>query len=300
MTRRARSPSTWTGPTLTSSTSWPCSWAAPAPPGAADHLMDRAPFLPGTGPYMISQYQAGLIADPGAQPELPPVVVRGTTGRLPRRDPDRPDRRPPRARSGGGGRAGGPRRWVDRRRTSPSPSGTRPGSTPASSWAPMYLFLNTRQPPFNNLEARQAINYAIDRGRLIQLCTSPPIRPPRHARSSRPTSPAIGPTAPTRPTPAMGTGTAPTWRRPRGSCRESGTTHIPVTIWTLNGSQRRGVGSYLVGLLEELGYQASLQAVSKDQFYEDARQPSPQNPDQVSEQAGWRTFPQHRLSSFPC
>ena len=32
-----------------------------------------------------------------------------------------------------------------------------------------FLFLNTRQPPFNSLQARQAINYAIDRGRLIRL-----------------------------------------------------------------------------------------------------------------------------------
>ena len=33
--------------------------AAPAPPGAASHPMDRAPFLPGTGPYKISRYQPG-------------------------------------------------------------------------------------------------------------------------------------------------------------------------------------------------------------------------------------------------
>ena len=35
--------------------------------------------------------------------------------------------------------------------------------------ATVYLFLNTRRPPFNSLKARQAINYAIDRGRIIQL-----------------------------------------------------------------------------------------------------------------------------------
>ena len=29
--------------------------------------------------------------------------------------------------------------------------------------------LNTRQPPFTNLKARQAVNYAIDRARIIQL-----------------------------------------------------------------------------------------------------------------------------------
>ncbi len=33
--------------------------AAPAPPGAPGHLVDSAPFLPGTGPYMISQYRPG-------------------------------------------------------------------------------------------------------------------------------------------------------------------------------------------------------------------------------------------------
>jgi peptide/nickel transport system substrate-binding protein len=32
-----------------------------------------------------------------------------------------------------------------------------------------YLFLNTRQPPFTSLKARQAVNYAIDRARIIQL-----------------------------------------------------------------------------------------------------------------------------------
>ena len=32
-----------------------------------------------------------------------------------------------------------------------------------------YASLNTRQPPFTNLKARQAVNYAIDRARIIQL-----------------------------------------------------------------------------------------------------------------------------------
>jgi peptide/nickel transport system substrate-binding protein len=32
-----------------------------------------------------------------------------------------------------------------------------------------FLFLNTRQPPFTSLKARQAINYAIDRDQIIQL-----------------------------------------------------------------------------------------------------------------------------------
>ena len=61
--------------------------AAPAPPGAAGHFMDRAPFLPGTGPYMVSRYRSGssltLVRNPGfrqwsyaAQPVGYPDVIR--------------------------------------------------------------------------------------------------------------------------------------------------------------------------------------------------------------------------------
>ena len=32
-----------------------------------------------------------------------------------------------------------------------------------------YFSLNTRQPPFTNIKARQAVSYAIDRARILQL-----------------------------------------------------------------------------------------------------------------------------------
>ena len=32
-----------------------------------------------------------------------------------------------------------------------------------------FVFLNTRQPPFSNVKARQAVSYAIDRARIMQL-----------------------------------------------------------------------------------------------------------------------------------
>ena len=87
MTRRARSPSAWARPTLTSSYKLALLLAAPAPPGAAGHLMDRAPFLPGTGPYMISRYRPDssltLVRNPrfrqwsyAAQPAGYPDVIR--------------------------------------------------------------------------------------------------------------------------------------------------------------------------------------------------------------------------------
>jgi peptide/nickel transport system substrate-binding protein len=61
--------------------------AVPAPPGAPSHIIDRAPFLPGTGPYMISQLRPHksftLVRNPyfrqwsyAAQPAGYPSVIR--------------------------------------------------------------------------------------------------------------------------------------------------------------------------------------------------------------------------------
>src|SRR5262249_24372701 len=61
--------------------------AVPAPAGPPSHVIDRAPFLPGTGPYMISQYRPNasftLVRNPyfrqwshAAQPAGYPDVIR--------------------------------------------------------------------------------------------------------------------------------------------------------------------------------------------------------------------------------
>ena len=95
MTRRARSPSAWPRRTPTSCTSSPV-LVAPAPPGAPDRVISRAPFLPGTGPYMISQFRPGksmtLVRNPyfrqwsyAAQPAGYPSVIRYERMASPRR-----------------------------------------------------------------------------------------------------------------------------------------------------------------------------------------------------------------------
>jgi peptide/nickel transport system substrate-binding protein len=45
---------------------------------------------------------------------------------------------------------------------------------------------------------------------------------------------------------------------------ESGTTHVPVTVWNFWG---KPVGAYLVQVLRQLGYPATVRNVSVDQFY---------------------------------
>jgi peptide/nickel transport system substrate-binding protein len=67
--------------------------------------------------------------------------------------------------------------------------------------------------------------------------------------------------------------------------RESGTTNVPVTIWSFDDVTDKAAGSYLVGLLAELGYRASLHAVSNNQFWNGLG--NPRQKIQVSIGAGW-------------
>ena len=46
---------------------------------------------------------------------------------------------------------------------------------------------------------------------------------------------------------------------------ESGTTHVPVTVW--NTVLGKPVGAYLVQVLRQLGYRATVRNVSDDQFF---------------------------------
>jgi peptide/nickel transport system substrate-binding protein len=129
------------------------------------------------------------------------------------------------------------------------------------------LFLNTRQPPFNNLEARKAINYAIDRDRLIRLlhfsssdqaiatCQILPEGFPGHQ-----------PYCPYTADAGDGYWHSPDMAKATRLARQSGTTHVPVTIWTIKEFTNDQVNAYLRGLLEELGYQATVQTVPDDQF----------------------------------
>jgi peptide/nickel transport system substrate-binding protein len=79
-----------------------------------------------------------------------------------------------------------------------------------------FASLNTRKPPFTNLKARQAVNYAIDRARIIQLYRFASGQATVTCQMLPPDFPATGAIAPTRPAPGTGPGTARTWRRREG------------------------------------------------------------------------------------
>ena len=241
--------------------------AAPAPPGAPGHLIDRAPFLPGTGPYMISQYRPDssltLVRNPrfrqwsyAAQPTGYPDVIRFEQ----MADPGQQQS------AVAAGRAdlvdisgnGVPYRPLAVRYPTRVHSGLGLFST--------YLFLNTRQPPFTSLKARQALNYAIDRTRIIQLLGDGP-PPPEAAPACQilpAGSPYYKPYCPYTAGPNDGAWQDPDPATAVRLAHESGTTHVPVTVWNSWGQP---VGAYLVQVLRHLGYRATVRTVSADQFF---------------------------------
>jgi len=243
--------------------------AAPAPPGAAGHLMDRAPFLPGTGPYMISYYRPNsaltLVRNPyfrqwsyAAQPAGYPNVIRLVHMADPLQEQS----------AVAAGRADLVNISDER-----LPYGPLAIRYPARLHSGLklqtvYLFLNTRRPPFSSLKARQAINYAIDRGQVIQLLH---LGVPGQAAPTCQILPAGFPSY-QRYCPYTAGAKDGAWHGPDLAkavrlAHQSGTTHGPVTVWTFKELANEAVNSYLVGLLKTLGYRANLRVVPFLRFF---------------------------------
>jgi YVTN family beta-propeller protein len=241
--------------------------AVPAPPGAPDHTIYRAPFLPGTGPYKISQYRphasVTLVRNPyfrqwsyAAQPAGYPNVIRFDRVAGPARQESaviagRADLMTATFSSNGQSLA---TRYPARVHTSLK-LGTE------------FLFLNTRQPPFTSLKARQAVNYAIDRGRILQLrhlapgqaavtCQLLPADFPGH-RSYCPYTTGAN----------DGIWHGPDMAKARRLAKDSDTTNVPVTVWIHKDFASRGLGSYLVRMLKDLGYRAHQRTVPDWRFF---------------------------------
>ena len=244
---------------------------APAPPGAPDHAISRAPFLPGTGPYMISQVKPGksmtLVRNPhfrqwsyAAQPAGYPSVIRYQRMASQRTA----------ASAVSDGRADLTLLTGNNQSLAVQyPARVHPGLKMNTS----FVSLNTRQSPFSNAKARQAISYAIDRARILQLFRFTPGQAAATCQMLPPDFPGYQPYCPYTAGTKDGAWHGPDMAKALRLVKESGTTNVPVTVWSLNDSLQQAAASYLVQLLSELGYRASLHAVSIDQFFADLGHP---------------------------
>jgi peptide/nickel transport system substrate-binding protein len=128
-----------------------------------------------------------------------------------------------------------------------------------------YMFLNTRLPPFDNVLARRALEYAVDRGRLVGYL--------REVSSVQPTCQLLPPGLPgyrpycpytLHPTPA-GQWSAPNLARAKALVSASGTRGMRVTVWTK--SNHAIPGRFFAAVLRQLGYRASMRIVPEAEDY---------------------------------
>jgi YVTN family beta-propeller protein len=239
--------------------------AVPAPPGAPGDVIRQAPFLPGTGPYMIARFRPGvsltLVRNPyfrpwsyAAQPPGYPAVIRYEyVASLSKQESDVIAGRADLVELDQG----------DQTLAIRYP--TRVHIGPRLNF--YYIVLNTRQPPFSNLKARQAVNYAIDRTRIIGLlhfaphqaavtCQILPGDFPGYQRYCAYTTGTKD-----------GTWHGPDMQRALRLARQSHTTNVPVTILSTNDVLTEAEGSYVLRLLKELRYQARLHEVTGPQWF---------------------------------
>jgi YVTN family beta-propeller protein len=137
--------------------------------------------------------------------------------------------------------------------------------------ATFALFLNTRVWPFSVRAARRAINYAIDRNRMVDLAGGPVTAQPA-CQILPPSMPGYQPYCPytINPSPA-GAWTAPDLARAEKLVRASGTRGASVTLLAgafAPDAPDPPIGRYLVSVLRQLGYRASLRVLSPGTYYQ--------------------------------
>ncbi len=158
--------------------------------------------------------------------------------------------------------------------------------------ATFALFLNTRVWPFSVLAARRAVNYAIDRNRMIDLAGGPLTAQPA-CQILPPATSGYQPYCPYTTNASPGGGwTSPDLARAEQLVRASGTRGAKVTL--VAGGFGAGTpavpgGRYLVSVLRQLGYRASLRVISPGTYYQ--RAGNSRDHSQIGEFDWYQDFP---------
>jgi len=162
------------------------------------------------------------------------------------------------------------------------PSRVRPQIQADTNWEA----LNTRTPPFNDVRVRQAVNYAVDRQRIIDIqdgsyfatatCQLLPPNFPSYVHYCPYTKSGstvyAGPDLP----------------KALELVKESGTRGMRVTVYGgVSGTADRAVIDYLAAVIGELGYRVTVHAVPASTYANFSYPSDPRNHVQFPGSAGW-------------
>lgn len=125
-----------------------------------------------------------------------------------------------------------------------------------------YAPMNTNLAPFNDVRVRQALNYAIDRNQIVNLYGGPVL--------AKPSCQILPPNFPGYVDSCIYTknpGTqwsAPDLEKAKALVKESGTTGQTVQVIAADEAVSKAIGTYLQSVLADLGYEASVKAISSE------------------------------------
>jgi YVTN family beta-propeller protein len=134
-----------------------------------------------------------------------------------------------------------------------------------------YLALNAAYTPFDNLLARKAVDYAIDRGALARMAArysgfNAPFNGTPTCQLLPPDVPGYVPYCPYTIDPrGDGHWSGPDLSRAKALVRRSGTRHATVTLAPVPGAPTRFL-KVLITTLDRIGYRARVQRISNAQF----------------------------------
>ncbi|HEV7937480.1 MAG TPA: ABC transporter substrate-binding protein [Solirubrobacteraceae bacterium] len=125
----------------------------------------------------------------------------------------------------------------------------------------LYFFLNTKEAPFDNARARQAVNYALNRqalqrldsGMLKPACFFLPVGMPGHPTNA--------------PCPYGEPDAQPNLAKAKELVRQAGLEGAPVTVWGGSRAPHKEFVDYYTSMLNEIGFKATEKIVADAQYY---------------------------------
>jgi peptide/nickel transport system substrate-binding protein len=132
--------------------------------------------------------------------------------------------------------------------------------------ADWYFALNTRKPPFNNVQARQAINYAANRSAYVRIAGGPQLAVPS-CQILPPNFPSYSGYCPFTTGSSTSKWTAPDLAKAKALVKSSGTAGMKVVVNGTNDQVGKALVEQMVSDLNSIGYKASPQLLAASVQY---------------------------------
>jgi peptide/nickel transport system substrate-binding protein len=118
-----------------------------------------------------------------------------------------------------------------------------------------YFWMNTQKPPFNNLQVRQAINYAIDPAALTRI----------FGGRLHPTQQVLPPGMPGYQEYKLYPG--PDLNKAKALLAQAHPSDMDITVWTDDEPDRKRIGAYYQDVLNSLGFHTTLKIIGGDVYF---------------------------------